>query len=232
MNTGNSIAVAFDAVATIYDAARPRLVPCFDRFYGTAVRLSSHALRNTAEPDITDLGAGTGLLAALVSRSLPQARFTLIDISADMIEQAQKRFSSLDAQAAFIVADYAMSALPQDQDAFVSALSIHHLEDCDKQALFTRIFDALAPGGIFINAEQVAPEPPAVMADALEGWETDVRAAGGSEDELASARERMTHDKCASESAQLEWMRAAGFHNVATAFREGMFCVYSGRKPA
>ncbi|MEZ5877191.1 MAG: hypothetical protein R3D43_05170 [Tepidamorphaceae bacterium] len=57
MNTGNSIAVAFDAVATIYDAARPRLVPCFDRFYGTAVRLSSHALRNTAEPDITDLGA-------------------------------------------------------------------------------------------------------------------------------------------------------------------------------
>ena len=41
MNMGNSISVAFDAVATVYDVARPRLVPCFDRFYGTAVALAA-----------------------------------------------------------------------------------------------------------------------------------------------------------------------------------------------
>lgn len=232
MNMGNSISVAFDAVATVYDAARPRLVPCFDRFYGTAVALAADKLQHAGEPKITDLGAGTGLLAALVSQSLPNARFTLIDISPAMVEEARKRFVPLEAQVEFEIADYAASTLPQRQDAFVSALSIHHLEDSDKKALFARIFEALAPGGLFINAEQVAPEPPAAMADALEGWEAEVKRAGGSEAELAGARERMKHDICASESAQLAWLRQAGFTDVRTAFRDGMFCVYSGRKPA
>lgn len=148
-----------------------------------------------------------------------------------MIERARERFAGIGARARFVTADHARTHLPPEQDAIVSALSIHHLEDADKRVLFGRVHAALRPGGIFVNAEQVAPEPPATMAQALEAWQAQCRAAGASEGELAGARERMKHDRCAPLSAQLEWLREAGFEDVATPMRSGMFAVYSGRRP-
>ncbi|MCC0015985.1 MAG: class I SAM-dependent methyltransferase [Rhodobiaceae bacterium] len=231
MGRSGDIGAAFAAIARDYDAARPRLVPCFEAFYGTAVSLTAAALEGRAAPAITDLGAGTGLLAAFVAQRLPGARLTLIDLAGDMLAEAEKRLRPVTKDFTCVTADYSAIRLPQQQDAFVSALSIHHLADEAKQALFRAIHGALKPGGIFVNAEQVAPEPPATMADALSVWEDAVRAAGGSEAELAGARIRMTHDRCASERAQLAWLAEAGFKQVATAFRSGIFAVYSAHKP-
>lgn len=45
---------------------------------------------------------------------------------------------------------------PRPWDAIVSALAIHHLDDAAKRELFARVHAALAPGGMFVNAEQVA----------------------------------------------------------------------------
>ncbi|MFN0265186.1 class I SAM-dependent methyltransferase [Tepidamorphus sp. 3E244] len=226
------ISQAFDAVAASYDASRKRLVPCFDAFYGAAVSACVAAMPDGEAPRVTDLGAGTGLLAALVSHVRPDARFTLIDVAGAMIDEARARFARLRATASFRVEDYADHPLPDRQDAFLSALSIHHLGDADKAALFARIALALRPGGIFVNAEQVAPEPPATMNDVLKGWEDDVRRAGGSEDELVSARKRMAHDQCAPLSAQLDWLREAGFEAPQVHFSSGIFAVYSAQMAA
>ena len=53
--------------ASIYDAPRRRLVPDFDRFYGTAAELVADLGRHGC--DVLDLGAGTGLLSEAILRA-------------------------------------------------------------------------------------------------------------------------------------------------------------------
>ncbi len=54
--------------------------------------------------------------------------------------------------------------------------------------------------------------------------------AGASESDLAAAIERQRHDRCATLDAQMSWLRETGFRDVAAAYRNLIFAVYSGRK--
>jgi trans-aconitate methyltransferase len=51
-----------------------------------------------------------------------------------------------------------------------------------------------------------------------------------SDEMLARARERMKFDRTATLSAQLGWLREAGFREVACSYRNLIFAVYSGEK--
>jgi ubiquinone/menaquinone biosynthesis C-methylase UbiE len=224
-----AIAAGFNQAAPVYDAARARLIPCYGRFYATAVALLPFS--REAEIDILDLGAGTGLLATWIADAFPRARFTLVDIAAAMLEKARERLAGGAAPPRIVVADYAATPLGGPFDAVVSALSIHHCEDEAKRGLFGRILDALTPGGVFVNAEQVLGPTPAIEAEYARAWLADARAAGAGEVEIAAAQTRMLEDRCAPLEPQLAWLRAAGFVEVDCRFKDGRFAVYAGRKP-
>ncbi len=81
---------AFDKIAGSYDAERRKLIPCFDDFYKTAVYIAKTGKK---EPEILDIGAGTGLFAYFLRGKYPAANFTLIDISEKMLNTAKERFS-------------------------------------------------------------------------------------------------------------------------------------------
>src|SRR6202041_2420156 len=102
---------------------------------------------------ILDLGAGTGILTTFVRSWYPAAHIHLMDFSQPMIDLARKRLAS-DTNISYEVADYTSAPLGENYDAIVSALSIHHLEHPAKKSLFAKIFAALRPGGVFVNAEQ------------------------------------------------------------------------------
>lgn len=220
---------AFNRSASGYDAMRRRLIPCFDDFYGTVLDLLGEGPLPTA-PRILDLGAGTGLLSALVLDRLPDARLHLVDASDGMLDQARRRFAGRDT-VSFALADMGRTDLGGPWDAVVSALAIHHLDDPAKRALFAGIRRALAPGGIFVNAEQVLGPDPATEARYVRLWHQQIRAAGVPEDEIARAADRMSHDRCASVEDQLAWMRAAGLRAVDCSFKAWRFAVFSGRAP-
>ncbi len=224
-----TIAAAFDAVSADYDAARRRLVPCFDAFYGTVLAL----VAEWGPPErarALDLGAGTGLLGAMLRAAHPDLQLRLVDVAPAMLDEARRRFGERDGLT-FAVADYATADLGGPYDLVVSALSIHHLPDADKQRLFARILAALAPGGLFVNAEQVLAPSPGLEARAHARWQDQATALGAEPAELAAAEARMVHDRCATLEAQLSWLRAAGFADVDCAFKAWRFAVYSGRKP-
>ncbi len=229
VNRASVIASKFDQTSATYDAARAKLVPCFMRFYATAVALLPFPRDKAIE--VLDLGAGTGLLAAWIAEGFPQARMTLVDIAPAMLERARTRLSGLAYPPVIAVSDYANEALGGPFDAVVSALSIHHCDDVAKQSLFKRIFAALRPGGIFVNAEQVAGPTPALDAEYDRVWHLDIRAAGASEEEIAAGVMRMREDRCAPLDAQLGWLRETGFADVDCRFKDGRFAVYAGRKP-
>lgn len=67
-----------------------------------------------------------------------------------MLHVARKRFAGID-NVSYLVADYSRELPAQDFDVIVSALSIHHLENVDKETLFDRIYDKLPEGGLFVN---------------------------------------------------------------------------------
>jgi tRNA (cmo5U34)-methyltransferase len=223
----NETVETFSAHAAGYDEPRRRLVPPFDAFYGTAVCALGLAARPITR--VLDLGAGTGLLAARVIAAHPAAEVVLLDGSAAMLDAAR---AALGARAGYVVADLD-APLPQGPwDAVVSALAIHHLEDDAKRRLFARVHDALAPGGVFVNAEQVAGAT-AHFEDAFEAWhERRSRELGATDADWAASLERRTHDRCATVEDQLSWLREAGFADADCLFRDRRFAVLTALRSA
>jgi tRNA (cmo5U34)-methyltransferase len=215
----------FDITAATYDADRARLIPCYDAFYRRTTDLIPGGAKH-----VLDLGAGTGLLSAFVRSWYPDAHIHLIDVSAPMLERARVRLAA-DTNVSFEVADYATVPLGDNYDAIVSALSIHHLDHPAKKALFAKIFAALRPGGVFVNAEQVAGPTPALNDFYQKLWLQQVREAQATPAQIADSLYRQQDDHCASVEDQLHWMREAGFSDADCWFKDNRFAVLAGSRP-
>ena len=224
----STIEILFDKAAQDYDRARRQLVPCFDELYGTVLGLLPFERR--AGVRILDLGAGTGLLSALVAEALPNARITLVDFSEAMLKKARLRFASEPARFDFEVMDYAKEPLVGEYDAVISALSIHHLDDGEKRRLFRKVHEILPEGGVFVNVDQVLGTTPEIEGRYHEWWLHEAREAGVSEYDLAASLERIEHDKNATLKSQLAWLEEAGFEEVDCPYKNHRFAVYGGRK--
>jgi tRNA (cmo5U34)-methyltransferase len=209
----------FEAHAADYDAPRRRLVPPFDAFYGTAIKALD--LLGRAPRRVLDLGAGTGLLAARVAAAHPQAELVLLDGAPAMLAQARERVPG----AVTHVGDLRDELPAGPFDAVVSALAIHHLDDAAKCDLFARVHAVLAPGGVFVNAEQVLGPTPELDAAYRADHERRARAAGSDDAEWAASLERMREDRCADVESQLRWLRNAGFAAADCLFKDYRFAV-------
>lgn len=212
--------------AETYDAARRRFVPCFDEFYGAVVELVTRTA--PAHPSILDLGAGTGILAGLLAEQVAPASIHLVDSSAEMLARAEHRL--LPWQPAATVQSLTDPLPGGPFGAVVSALAIHHLSDGEKRDLFARVLEVLEPGGIFVNAEQVLGDTPWEQKLYEEVHLGRARALGSAEEEIAAARERMTHDRCATIPAQVDWLCELGFEHAGCFYHSFRFAVYAGWK--
>lgn len=219
---------AFDQGASDYDHARKQLIPCFNDFYGCALDIIPFA--NNSQLNILDLGAGTGLLAQLISERFYNAQFTLCDISSGMLAEAKKRFSGTKIKVDYLIKDYAIDKIKGEYDLIVSALSIHHLTDLEKQLLFKKLHLNLKSNGLFINADQVLGDSKCIEQTYRDNWLKKVKENGVTDYALSSALQRMREDKMSPLKIQLSWLREAGFKEVNCWYKNYSFVVYSGQK--
>jgi tRNA (cmo5U34)-methyltransferase len=218
----------FGRFATTYDAGRRKLIPEFDAFYGAAIDVVTLRPPAVRTHRVLDLGAGTGLLAERVAAAVPDTTITLVDASADMLGLAPERLGAAWSRAEAVVADFTGELPAGPFDAVVSALAVHHLTDDAKRALFGRIHDMLTPGGVFVNAEQVAGPTPSLDASYRTVWDAQTRARGATDADLAEAAVRMAVDICAPVDDQCAWLRDAGFVDVDVFFKSWRFAVFGG----
>ncbi|RYG67226.1 class I SAM-dependent methyltransferase [bacterium] len=219
----------FNAAAADYNAARPRIIPCFEEFYGIVLELIP--FESNSKFSVLDLGAGTGLLSALIHEAFPAAHITLSDVAPAMLEVAQQRFAG-ESGFDFRVEDYIAAPLNGRFDIVVSGLSLHHTPHDQLPGVFSKIFEVLQPGGFFINADQTLGVNVGNEDKIAQMWEKGCRERGATEAEIAGALERMRADLTAPLETQLEWMRGAGFAEVECWYKNWRFAVYSGRRLA
>ena len=223
-----SIKQTFDNAARDYDLARKQLIPCFDDFYDSALEIVTFPLTNSIK--ILDLGAGTGLFSSCFAQRFHNARFTLYDISDKMLKEAKKRFSHIDIKVDYMLKDYSKEPIEDTFDLIISALSIHHLTDIEKERLFQKLFFNLNSNGLFINADQVLGETPFIDKIYRNLWLKQIKKNGVTGTTLSSALERMKEDKMSTLSSQLNWLKKANFSEVNCWYQNYSFAVYSGWK--
>jgi len=174
------------------DRARNKLVPCHDDFYRMVLELLPLGAEDRFE--LLDPSAGSGLLSAMVAERFPRGQLTLFDLTPEMLLIARQRLKLLGRRVKFMTADFAAAAPSKSCDAVVSALSIYHLPDSGKRHLFADIFKYLTPGGVFINADQVAGDGAAINERSRQMWIKHARELSVGERELAAALEQMKRD--------------------------------------
>jgi tRNA (cmo5U34)-methyltransferase len=214
--------------ASEYDLSRRRLIPCYDLFYNTAADLAARTVRDIQSPAILDLGAGTGLMSEFVMQRVGTAALHLLDESTDMTAKALVRLEQFMPK---LFIQSMTEPLPDMQfHAVVSSVAIHHLAHEEKRGLYKRIFQSLAPGGVFVNAEQILGETAWHEELYEEMHMGGARALGSDEDEIRGAKERMAYDKCATLAEQVSWLKEIGFQHAGAFFQWSRFAVFAGWK--
>jgi tRNA (cmo5U34)-methyltransferase len=218
---------AFDETASRYDAQRRWIIPEMDDYYSAAVWAAECI---TSRPAILDIGAGTGLLSALIIRKYPDASLTLVDLSDPMLSIARERFAGRK-DIRYITGDYSSVDFAGRYDLICSALSLHHLEQDAKRRLYEKIFEALHHSGIFVNADQVLGETPAINQRYMAYWDEFLEPCPlPIEDKKQVVYRRDTFDKNEKLSVQLAWMQECGFTNIDVVYKNRQFVVFTGRK--
>lgn len=214
-----NITEQFNFVAKEYDANRKKFIPCFDDYYENTTKF---IVSNIEKPKrVLDLGAGTGLLSYFWYQQCPSAEYVLVDIADEMLNVARKRFAGIES-ISYQVLDYSKELPNEDFDVIASALSIHHLENEDKQKLFTEIYDKLPSGGLFVNYDQFCAGQDEMNEWFNSYWENQLSKSGLTEHDMELWQERKKLDKECSVEEEIEMLCKSKFKTVK--------CVYSYQK--
>ena len=116
----------------------------------------------------------------------------------------------------------------------ISSLALHHLVcDDDKIKFYRKIYNCLAPGGVFYNVDVVLGASAPLQARYMEQWrEYMLLQVPVEEIEQKWLPQHYDEDHPASLMSQLAWLQAIGFVEVDFLWKYNNFAVYGGRKPA
>jgi tRNA (cmo5U34)-methyltransferase len=177
---------------------------------------------------VLDLGSGPGVLSELVLKLYPRARVIAFDLTKEMLDLCQKRLSAFDGRFEVIQGDFKADSLGEGYDAILAGLTLHHLADDERRAVFSRLHAALKQGGIFLAREIVIDEDLFVTDWHYSLWRAFMRSNG--EDDVFWYGKHQQKDHPVSVERELAWLKDAGFTHTACHWRYWNFAIISGRK--
>lgn len=218
----------FNKIAKTYDSQRKCLIPVFDDFYGIAI--DSIQIKDP-NPNVLEIGTGTGLFTEMFLKKYPNAKMDLVDIAEDMLNIAKERLKGNENLNFHLknIKEFKPEENKQ-YDAVISSLAIHHLTNPEKEQLYKKIGECIKLDGIFVNAEMIAGETE-YLNKMYEDWEIKI-AIDAKLDEEGEKRalERMNLDIKAPISKQLNWLENAGFSHADCIYKAYCFGVLWAKK--
>jgi len=218
MKTEKNIALEFNDFSKDYTNDMIGVVPHYLQLISSFVK---HLPNNFKPQSILDLGSGNGNVTAQLIPSFPNARFTLVDASAEMMDLCRNRFKAYD----FTYSNaYFKDFLFKDgsYDLIVAGLSLHHCDELEKQSIFKNLNTSLKKGGMFAYSDLMISKTNPEHQQLLEQWKKFVNANFSDGKKWAWLMEHYAaFDKPTDYLLQIEWLKNAGFTNIQTPFKEG-----------
>ncbi len=222
----------FDEMSNHYDALIKKTFPIHNDVF--KAMFDYMFLDTQSELTILELGCGTGALTLYAGKECPNAHFTLLDLSPEMLKLCEHKVKDVVAgyelvNKGFMDADFAENKF----DLIVSSIALHHLPNEEKPEMYKRIFKWLKPGGVFRCADghymlPVAQSHPKIW----EEWGNMSRPLGATEADLKGWQEHeKKYDHFVTMREYLAWLDDAGFENVDCYWKLHLWAVWGGQKP-
>ena len=167
------------------------LTPLYDTSVRVAMRenvwrrqMLAHVVE-TGAATVLDVGCGTGTLAVMLARRMPDARVIGLDGDPEILSRARRRASDTGVNVELVLG--LADAIPMEDgsvDCVVSSLVFHHLMPSAKQRALAEMRRVLTPGGRFVVADFGRPHGPVMrlafaVIQLLDGFENTRQHAAG-----------------------------------------------------
>ena len=204
----------YDSYATDqYDSDIVNSIPGHKELHEQLVRVVLEEL-SVDKPKVLELGVGTGITTKVVSRIISDASFTLVDFSKQMLQGAKKKLIGLDCK--FVLGDYSILDLPEEQDLVMSVIGFHHQGSEEKKKLMLRkIYSTLKKGGLFILGDLMTYDDKelAALNDAYH-YHHLVQLARDEQTLKEWAYHHKELNQLSSHEAHLRWLKEIGFEEI------------------
>jgi len=211
MKIKDNIASEFDAFSENYTNDMIGCVPYYLKLMSSITGMLPH---NFKPVNILDLGCGNGNVTAKLLHIFPNAHYTLLDASQEMLNLCQQQFRAASVEyVKSYFKDYDFKA--DSYDFIVAGFSLHHCDSEEKKELFKKIYKSLKKGGIFSCADLMVnkenPDHPALV----EKWKGFVKTNFPGGKKWKWLLEHYNEfDKPDDYKDQIGWLKDVGFQNV------------------
>lgn len=219
----------FEDEAPVYDRVIINLIPYYPQMIEALI--SALPFDPVAGINVLDLGCGTGKVSRAVLDAYPSARLSCLDMAQNMLDLARRKLAD-SPDARFICANFYHYSFDASYDAILSSLALHHMVTLqDKLDFYKKIYAALKPGGVFVNADLVLASTDALQALYMAQWKAFMKRNLPS-DEVESfwIPKHYEEDRPVSLMDHLSMLDQAGFKKIDVIWKYYNFCVYSGVK--
>ncbi|MBO6880732.1 class I SAM-dependent methyltransferase [Winogradskyella sp.] len=218
MKIKKNIALEFNDFSKNYTNDMIGCVPHYTELISSFVK---HLPHDFYPKSILDLGCGNGNVSAQLMPHFPDATYTLVDASNEMINLCRKQFNAYNViYANKYFKDFRFKN--EEFDLIVAGFSLHHCDEVEKQSIFNNIYNSLKKGGVFSYSDLMINKTNPDHENLVESWKKFVNKSFPDGEKWAWIMEHYdAFDKPTDYFTQIEYLKSAGFDNIQTPFREG-----------
>jgi len=213
MNIKDNIADEFNEFNKNYTDDMIRCVPHYLELISCFTKKFS---KDFNPKNILDLGCGNGNITQELLPLFPDASYTLLDASPQMINSCKVIFQHNNMK---FENKYFQDFHFNDNyyDLVVASFSLHHCESIEKKDLFQKIYRSLKKDGVFMYADLMISKDNVAHTDLLKKWESFVTNNYPDKQKWLWLMEHYKEfDSPNNYYDQMDWLKKIGFENIAS----------------